>query len=187
MISETGFWNLDGKVFEDNHVFDSKLFPHLLNIVKKRNVKKLYDFGCGNGKYVLNFRKNGIDAVGYDGNPVTSTFENCFVKDLTSQDLKLEPVNFLLCLEVAEHVPKEYEDPLLKNIYNSLSKGGMLVLSWAIEGQPGLGHVNCKNNDYVIERFTKMGYSYDKETSLELRKDVYASWFTNTILVFIKD
>ena len=91
-------------------------------------------------------------------------------------------------MEVCEHVPKEYEDKLLETIDNHVNPGGTLVLSWAVVGQGGFGHVNCQNNDYVIKKFESMGYAYDKIESLLLRSEVTnATWFRNTILVFNKN
>jgi len=159
----------------------------LVKFASKLNIKKSYDFGCGPGMYVNNFRKNGIEAVGYDGNPITSTIPNCNIQDLTS-NFTLNPVDFLLCLEVCEHVPKQFENALLKNIDKHVNPRGTLVLSWALVGQSGFGHVNCQNNDYVISKFQSMGYTYNHTESLELRKNVSnAWWFRNTTLVFTKN
>jgi SAM-dependent methyltransferase len=186
MISDTGAWNITGSKFEESHAYDERLSDSLINYAKTLNIKKSYDFGCGGGKYVENFRKHGIEAFGIDGNPITSSFPFCSVQDLTSK-FQLEPVNFLLCLEVCEHVPKEYEDILLDTLDRHLLPGGTLVISWAIVGQSGLGHVNCQNNDYVLNKFNSLGFNYDESASLTLRKNVKLSWFSNTILVFNKE
>ena len=186
MISETGAWMFEGNKFDAEHVYDQKVSNALLSMVKRLGTSKTYDFGCGPGKYVQNFRQNGIETTGYDGNPVTSRIPNCAVQDLTA-DFQLPPVDFLLCLEVCEHVPKEYEDALLKTIDRHVSPGGVLVLSWAVVGQGGLGHVNCQNNDYVINKFQSMGYSFNSSDSDFLRQNVSnAYWFKNTLLVFNK-
>jgi SAM-dependent methyltransferase len=186
MISQTGFWNFEGQRFEEEHVYDPRLSDALVVYAKQTTSTKTYDFGCGPGKYVQNFRQNGIETFGYDGNPVTSKIPWCSVQDLTA-DFQLDPVDFLLCLEVCEHVPKQYEDALLKTIDRHISPGGVLVLSWAVVGQGGLGHVNCQNNDYVISKFQSMGYTYNNGESQNLRNNVSgAYWFKNTILVFNK-
>jgi SAM-dependent methyltransferase len=186
MISQTGFWKFEGQRFDQEHVYDSKLSDALVTLAKKYNITKSYDFGCGPGNYVKNFRQNEIEAFGYDGNPITSKIPWCSVQDLT-RDFQFDPVDFLLCLEVCEHVPKEYENALLKSIDKHVNPGGKLVLSWAVVGQPGTGHVNCQNNDYVISKFESMGYIYNDIESLELRNNVSnAWWFRNTTLVFTK-
>ena len=187
MIAPTGFWTFEGQRFEQEHVYDQKLSAALVQLAKKLKITKSYDFGCGPGLYVKNFQEHGIDARGFDGNPTTATIENCSVQDLT-EDFQLEPVDFLLCLEVCEHVPKEFEDRLLSTITRHVNVGGKLILSWAVVGQCGTGHVNCQNNDYVIEKFKSLGYVFDSEESQELRRNISgnAPWFLNTILVFSK-
>jgi hypothetical protein len=187
MISSTGFWNFEGHRFDQEHVHDAKVSDAIVVIAKRNKVTKSYDFGCGPGNYVKNLRQNGIEAHGFDGNPVTSKIPWCSVQDLTS-DFQLDPVDFLLCLEVCEHVPKKHENALLKSIDRHINSKGTLILSWAVVGQGGLGHVNCQNNDYVINKFKELGYTYNETDSSYLRKNVSnAKWFTNTLLVFNKD
>ena len=186
MISETGFWNIDGAKFEHEHAFDGSLATALVDLASKKSIKKSYDFGCGSGNYVRQFRSAGIETSGFDGNPITKTLPNCSVQDLTDEHFSIEPVDFLLCLEVCEHVPKQFEEQLLKNIDKHVNPNGTLVLSWAIVGQGGFGHVNCQNNDYVKAKFESMGYAFDEENSLILRRNSRLSWFKNTILVFHK-
>lgn len=185
MITNTGAWLIDGSRFEYEHCYDSSLSNAVCLLAKSLGVGKLYDFGCGPGKYVEAFQNFGIDATGIDGNPVTSTIPNCKVQDLTSE-FQMDPVDFLLCLEVGEHIPKEFESTLLSRIDNHLNPSGTLVLSWAVEGQGGFGHVNCQNNDYVIRVMKTLGYSFMIVESMMLRNAASVSWFKNTILVFKK-
>ena len=105
---------------------------------------------------------------------------------MTDLNWSIEPVDFLLCLEVCEHVPKEYEQNLIHNIDKHISENGLLVLSWAIPGQGGLGHVNCQTNDYCIKLFNNLGYTYLQNDSNYLRKYASVHWFKNTIMVFKK-
>ena len=187
MISQTGFWNFSGCAFDREHVYDQKLSDALVVLAKRLGVTKSYDFGCGPGKYVENFRKNGIEAVGFDGNPTTINFRNCVVQDLTST-FQEPSVDFLISLEVCEHVPKKHEEALLDTFGRHLNPGGTIVISWAVVGQRGTGHINCQNNDYVIQKFVSMGYIYKDEESKTLRQNVSecAPWFLNTTLVFQK-
>lgn len=187
MISSTGYWTFQGQRFEHEHVYDPGVSNALVSFAKSLGVTKSYDFGCGPGKYVENFRKAGIETDGFDGNPITSHIPNCYVCDLTT-DFQFPKVDFLVCLEVCEHVPKEYEGNLIKTLDRHLNSGGKLVLSWAVVGQGGTGHVNCQNNDYVINKFESLGYKYMKRESENIRTSVSkAYWFKNTILIFNKN
>lgn len=184
-ISDSGFWLFEAQG-SNEHVYDTTVAAKLVALAKKVNPSLIYDFGCGEGKYTHNFIGNGFQAKGFDGNPSTAKISNCSVQDLTDESFSLPPVDFLLTLEVAEHVPKHLEDKLINNINKHVNPGGWLVLSWAVIGQGGLGHVNCQNNDYVINKFQSLGYEYNITESMELRKDVKMFWFRNTIMVFRK-
>ena len=72
----------------------------------------------------------------------------------------------------------------MQNIVNCCS--GKLVLSVAVEGQPGLGHVNCRNNDYVIRLFEGHGFKFQVERTKEIRSKVepHVDYLRNTLMVF---
>ena len=84
----------------------------------------------------------------------------------------------------AEHIPKQYERNFIRNLFRHCIHG--IVLSWAIENQPGDGHFNCRNNDYVKKIFSNAGYSNDVEAEKALRASSTLPWFKNTIMVFRK-
>jgi hypothetical protein len=81
----------------------------------------------------------------------------------------------------------KYENIFLRNLVNLSSE--RIIISWAIEGQGGCGHVNERNNDYVINRFKDKGFEYIVEATDFLRTCVAECpcfWFKNTIMVFDK-
>lgn len=172
-ISNTGFWIGDATI---QHKHDPQLADALAKLFKNSTV---YDLGCGEGKYVKHFNsKKDIVAYGIDGNPNTK-YANCFVHDLTNP-IGLNKMNWVLSLEVGEHIPKELMNQYIENLKN-LSEDG-IVLSWAVLGQGGDGHVNELPNEDVIALFPE--YDYDIETSLYLRSKATLWWFKNTIMVF---
>ena len=79
-----------------------------------------------------------------------------------------------------------YSSPLDKKTHNNLHNNNEngIVLSWAVKGQCGDGHVNCQNNDYIKSKICKLGYINDIEAEQQLRKHSTLSWFKNTIMVF---
>ena len=127
----------------------------------------------------------GIKCGGIDGNPATEKLSAglATVADL-SQTLDLVPRDWVLSLEVGEHLPRKYEPALIDNLHRHNQRG--IVLSWAVPGQGGFGHYNEQPNDYVIEKMTKLGYKYDPSASTQLRSASSLPWFKNTILVFRK-
>lgn len=166
----------------NEHFFDDKLCRFIIDILKKYGIYTIADYGCGPGKYVAEFNKNQIDAIGYDGSPDTTKIANqyCFVKDLT--EVIDEQKDAIMCLEVGEHIPEKFEHVLLNNIAKNARK--LVILSWAIPGQDGYGHINCKTNEYIIGRMAILGFKYNADLSNEGRKKCSAFWFRNTFMVF---
>jgi hypothetical protein len=182
-ISENGSWLIDD-VNTSEHCFDESLSKAIIEFISKNKYQTLYDLGCGLGNYVSEIKKSGFVIEGYDGNPYTETLTNglCKVLDL-SKPQKFEMRDCTISLEVGEHIPKEFEDIYINNLCESSEN---LILSWAIEGQGGYGHVNCRNNDWVIWMMKQWGYGYNKKNSEYFRDASTLSWFKDTIMVFKK-
>ena len=165
------------------HLVDSSLLPELHQLFVTKGCNSIYEFGCGNAGYSKFFTSRGIDCDASDGNPSTEILTGGvgYQLDLTIPFNK-EPREAVLCLEVGEHVPHQYESILLQNITQHCRK--ILVLSWAVEGQTGTGHVNCRNNDYVISAIENKKFQFLEKETATLRECATLSWFKNTIMVF---
>jgi cyclopropane fatty-acyl-phospholipid synthase-like methyltransferase len=183
-IHENGFW--EGLESSSQHIYDPSLGISLVNFFKTEKVKSVVDFGCGMGKYVKTFQENNINVVGFDGNPNTPELTNnlCKVLDLSVPKKFDEPFDWVMSLEVGEHLPQKFEDIFIDNLHNNNKYG--IVLSWAIKGQGGHGHFNEQNTDYIKSKICKLGYINDITIENNLRKDSSFSWFKNTIMVFRK-
>jgi hypothetical protein len=94
------------------------------------------------------------------------------------------PADWVLCLEVGEHLPAQYEETFLDNV-DAQNRCGA-ILSWAVEGQAGKGHVNMHNNDYIIGAMTRRGYTYDAATSQAGRDVATLPWMKNTFMLFTR-
>jgi cyclopropane fatty-acyl-phospholipid synthase-like methyltransferase len=184
IIHPHGYWQ--GLEASCQHQHDTSLGDSLTHFFKSEKVKSLVDFGCGMGKYVKTFQENDINAVGFDGNPYTLILTNnlCQVLDLSVPKKFDESFDWVLSLEVGEHLPQQFEDIFIHNLHNNNKYG--IVLSWAIKGQGGLGHFNEQNNDYIKSKICKLGYVNDIESENKLRNDASLKWFKNTIMVFRK-
>lgn len=185
-ILQSGAWQIDGMDASEEHIHDRSLSEGLIRFFKYENVQSIIDLGAGMGNYTDAFRKSGLFSNCYDGNPNTQKLSDgrCGIIDL-SKEVKLMPHEWTLCLEVGEHVPAEYEDILVQNMDRVNTKG--VILSWAVEGQGGYGHINCKNNDYIKEKFASLGYINDEQLETDLRDVSSLSWFKETVMVFRKD
>ncbi len=180
MIAQTGYWNVDADRVSGEPL-DEGLMGEMVKFSKENCILYTYDFGCGSGKYVKAFVDNIIHSVGFDGNPITNQFPNCLTLDLT-KERNIKPVDLVLSLEVGEHIPKEYEDVFINNLVKTTNK--YLILSWAIPGQGGYGHVNEKTNEDVIKLIPM---KYNTDLTKRFRDSVSSvPWFKNTLMVFEK-
>jgi hypothetical protein len=167
----------------DTHVFDQSLCDAIITICNNQNIKTVADIGCGDGSYTKHFIYNSIVCDGFDGSPLTTelTWGLCYIKDF-SEPQNIGKYGLVLSLEVGEHIPAEYEQIFFDNLVNASI--GLIILSWAVEGQGGDGHINCRDNDYIIQQMKDRGYDFDKDTTEYLKDKATVPWFKNTVLVF---
>ena len=181
-INDLGFWeNTDAT----GHIHDLSIAAALSNYLADKQAKTVVDFGCGMGDYAKAFKADGYNVEAYDGNPNTETLSGGIGKvlDLSKPFYLRKMFDVVLSLEVGEHIPAEFEQQFIDNICKHAKKH--LVISWAIEGQGGNGHVNCKNNNYIIGQIVDRGFKHNSKDSQTIRNAATnASWFANTIMVF---
>lgn len=179
---EKGYWI--GADVDNLHVFDSSLATGLGRFFLSEGAAHVVDFGCGPGDYVARLNAMGLYCEGYDGNPNTPemTLGKCAVVDLSEPfDLHTQ-FDWVLSLEVGEHLPQQCETIFIENLMRHAKKG--IVLSWAVAGQPGYGHFNTQNNDYIKQRFAAYGLVNDVKAEKWLREAASVHWFPGTIMVF---
>lgn len=146
------------------------------------NDTKVRDIGCGHNWYANTLKFFGYDAMGIDGADFPSVD---VVKDVT-EPLMLEEGSNVMSFEVGEHIPLEKCTGYFDNL---CSTGGDVILSWALPGQAGIGHINCQSNEWVIVLMRVRGYKIDWNRSMELRRavaDCHCSWFRETLMYFVK-
>lgn len=182
-IHKHGFWESKDST---GHLYDHPLSNALMKLFASENAHSIIDFGCGMGYYTKALREAGYECDGYDGNPNTVELSHGFGKvlDLSVPIDLQKKYNWVLSLEVGEHIPQKFENIFLDNLIDHAETGA--VISWAIPGQRGDGHVNCRSNKYIIRQMKKRGWKIDKITTNELRKESTLNWFKNTIMVFRK-
>ena len=181
-----GFWE-NKKEAASEHAFDAALAEALYTFFQQERVQSLADLGCGKADYVKYFRKRQLPADGFDGNPQTPQITNgvARVLDLAEAVRFPRPFDWLMSLEVGEHLPQVFEDIFIGNLHNNNKRG--IVLSWAVEGQGGHGHVNERNNDYIRAKIEQLGYVSDPAAESFLRHRATLPWFKQTIMVFRKN
>lgn len=173
MIGTTGIW---GEEEQAAHIFSYGVARY---IAKNSRAPIILDFGAGNGAYTQYWNEVGLNAYGFDGRGTETVSE----LDL-SDEFDLGIKGDVVCLEVFEHIPAQYEEMFIDNLVRHTK--GYLFLSVAVEGQEGLGHVNCKNNDYVIEVMRKKGLEFLPAMTKEIRDcaEGYVAYFKESLMVF---
>jgi hypothetical protein len=155
--------------------------------------QSVYDFGAGlgwHGQYGQVLTRNSTDIdlapalyTAYDAAANVEEVTDGVVTwlDLTSR-VDLGPRDWVLGIEVGEHIHAEHEDTFILNLHRHNTRG--IVLSWATEGEAGRFHVNPRSNEYIKSKFAALGYANDLELENELRQGASPSCFKNTIMVF---
>lgn len=182
-ISHCGIWK---NAAVSDYVFDVGLASSLVEFFKEQGGSVL-DIGCGAGNFTRAFKDADIECDGYDGAPNVVEMSNglCGVMDF-SVPVFLPSFDWVLCLEVGEHIPAEFEHDFIENLHRLNIRG--VVLSWAVPGQGGVGHVNERSNDYIRNIFDRLGYWDCLDFEQQLRNSVTISfWFRNTLMVFEKN
>ena len=177
-----GYWiGADAKPF---HWFDAQLSEKLGKFFLGQGSETIVDFGCGMGDYVHTLQQMGLACAGYDGNPNTEELTKglCQVLDLTEPFDLGKQFDWVLSLEVAEHIPLKYEKIYLDNLVRHAKEG--IIMSWALKGQTGAGHCNTQDNDYVREKMAAYGFETDEVAEKMLRRSCDVHWFRATLMVF---
>ena len=183
-INEKGFWETTDQT---GHVHDKNLADALGSYLLITGHKTVVDFGCGLGDYAKAFKALNLDVEAFDGNPNTEALTDgiASVLDLSKPFYLQKKFDAVMSLEVGEHIPAEFEEQFIDNITKHAKKH--LIISWAIVGQGGDGHVNCANNDYIIGQIVDRRFKHNAVDSQTIRNAATnASWFGNTIMVFDK-
>jgi SAM-dependent methyltransferase len=185
MIDKTGFWRKDSAV---SHHIHSKLVSNwICKFLSYDKNKIIYDLGCGVGDYLKELKENGhVKLIGFEGDPI-KLHEDLDIrqKNLTEVFEHYEKGN-VLCLEVGEHIPKEFQEIFIENMTSICDE--YLIFSWAIRGQGGYGHVNELNNNEILPIILEKGFVLlEKETEdLRNQPEDYCRYFKNTLFVLKK-
>lgn len=148
---------------------------------------KVLDLGCSGGGFVRNCINDGHFAVGLEGSDyslkmlraewpilgnkflftadITAPFNLQFVCGQTDTHLNFDVITLW---EVCEHIAEEDIEGLVKNIFNHLAPGGIIIASIG-EGACDSGdgevvwHQTVKSKNWWIEKFQQFGLNHRPE------------------------
>jgi len=154
--------------------FDKTLAEAIKNTYPKETI---LDLGCGWTKKYAKY----LNADGYDGNP--NTLDGTIL-DISQPFTLPKTYSLVICLEVIEHIPQQYEQTVLNNITKHTTNH--IILSWAQPNQPGRNHVNCKPQHYVTSQMQQRGYTLHNQHTKHLKNQSTLPWFKNNIQAYHK-
>ncbi len=150
--------------------------------------KTVASYGKGSGQYKSLLERTGKVKT-FDSFVVTPSHSEKEPKnstsflDLTTPQSAHQAYDWILCLEVAEHIP-ENESLFLDNLARPAREG--VVLSWA---RPELGQtaqVNSKTEEYVIDGMAERGFAPDRRASERLQSVAELKTLQDNVHVFLK-
>lgn len=148
--------------------------------------KEVASFGDGPGVYKKEITElNQVKLYdAYDGAPFTeeTTDNRCKFLDLSVPIYHLPKYDWVITMEVAEHIPKEFESIFLDNVVHHAKEG--VILSWAKPGQDGFSHINNQALDYVIAQMEFRNFKWNKELSEKIKKAATLFWLKDNLNVF---
>jgi cyclopropane fatty-acyl-phospholipid synthase-like methyltransferase len=130
----------------------------------------LLDVGCAEGVHVAYAIGRGIDAMGVD---IAATDGSLFGA-LVAADLR-QPVDlkrrfeWVLCWEVAEHLPASAAETLCDTLVRHMSPEGRLLFTAAGPGQRGPGHINLAPASFWKGLFLDRGLTFAADITADLR------------------
>ena len=182
--SETGGWCAAASRRTDGyHISDDAFAKTLSNYFAG---KRLASFGDGPGyyrEYVLSLKQvAGYDA--FDGAPFVEEQSNGTVRyiDLSAPIHHLGKYDWVMSVEVAEHVPAQFEAIYLDNVVRHAIEG--VILSWARIGQGGHSHINCRDFPYVKLQMESRGFYHDRKASEFFSNEAKTPWIKDNIQIF---
>jgi SAM-dependent methyltransferase len=182
LVSVTGGWNIDENT---SYHLDEKLSLGLLSFIGQDS---FLNIGAGKGHYEKFLKENGYHGHHYslDAAPNVEQLTNGAVHyGDASTPFHLPKFDWVISIEVAEHVPPQYEDQLMLNFVNHARKG--VIISWATPGQNGIGHFNEKTKADVKKLFQAHSFHFCDDLTEVLSRNVYLGYIRRNLLVFFHD
>lgn len=129
----------------------------------------LVDMGCAEGVHVAWAKAHGIEAMGVDlavpaGDPSLVRSDLCEPVDLRRR------FEWVLCWEVAEHLPASAAETLVDTLVRHMQPQGRILFTAAGPGQRGPGHIHCVVPSFWHQLFFARGLTYSPDLSEDLRR-----------------
>ena len=181
----------DRSFFDKNLEWNMPIAGKLVDVLMRYfHPRSVVDVGCGNAEFLSVFQKRDVLIKGYEGSHhaidsslIGKEFIEQFDLKNTIQDSR--KYDLVLCLEVAEHIEKDYSQKLVENV---TKLGDVILFSAAPPGQGGHFHMNEQPREFWINFFAIRNFSIDEHLTEALKNEMIKkgilSWYCDNLMVF---
>lgn len=171
--------------YEAMEIEEKPFADRLAVFIEELKPDRVIDLGCGPGMYVYSLRNQGVDAVGYDIDNRIQNKKHLYCESLFEVQDKAD---FVMCLEVAEHIDNVLSKDVVQAVKRCSLPGGTVLWSAAAPGQGGVGHINCQTKKYWDKLFAAEGFVRDDIMERYLLDYIvqgyHMGWFVNNFMIF---
>lgn len=170
--------------FHDSWFLDKPVLRFLIRHVLVAD-ESLGEFGAFGGRYSDWLNDTGlVEAFAFDGIPEAPEITGGRVSHLQLGDVfdLGRTFDWVMCLEVGEHMPPGSEDTLMSNIARHATKGA--IISWATPDYPSPYHPNTLTLEASTALIERHGFKQDQRLTEMLRDAAETSWLKQTIGVY---
>jgi len=143
------------------------------------------DFGAGGGLYSTWLNETGlVTGFAFDGTVGAAEMSGGTVQEINLvEDVHLWRVfDWVMCLEVGEHIPAAHSVTLLQNVKRHARKG--IVMSWSNDWD-GIGHVNCLSQEAFVDMVQKeTSFVVDWDATDRIKEGCEIDYIAKTVAVF---
>jgi len=157
----------------------------MARIMTSTGVASVLELGAGCGCYTHFFRHNfGLNVSAYDGIPSISLLSNGLVAraDLTDPpDFGMH--DWVICTEVGEHIPKKWQDTLIRTVTKHARKG--IMFSW--DNTPSPAHVNPQPMHKIVAEMAKHRWKLSNSETKYLKGQAgrfCCPWLASNLMVY---
>ena len=161
--------------------------PLVLDMI---DVNSVCDVGCSSGTWLSVFAEHGVENVfGIDDRAEPENLEipreRYLATDLSKRVTLDRRFDLAVCLEVAEHLPRERARDLIADL---VDLAPAVLFSAAIPQQGGAGHVNEQWPEYWESHFGRSGYvAVDCIRPKIWRETQIHFWYAQNTLLFVNE
>lgn len=143
-------------------------------------------FGCGRGNYVEILREVASLVIGVESDPVQlatrqpSEMLNYRLADLTEPLWIGRCFDFVLCLELGQHVSPDRSPILIENLDRHAKEG--IILSWQQVESVDPPSINAVLNEEIEARFAALGYVTDDARRDNLREGASLACYRGSLM-----